>query len=513
MKYAVYIAMVLCCLFAGFSARNANILARATHADESEQATTAMQLRETGEYKYNPNGPHGPTLYYWADALAMPDASKLAITDFRRAMTPIAVLVLAGLILSGRYVGRGAAWAAAACFAMSATAQIYSGYFVHEIIFALVVFLTALAVWRFACSPSVGAAVLAGALAALAQATKETAPISFAATALSLGVCAAFEKHIRDNLKYAFFTRNFFKYAAGFAVAFAAVFCAFYSSFGSNWGGIADAVKSYGHFFEKSVNPAFESGWTYYLQLLTLQKSEGARFGELPLALLALAGLAFAVVGRKKSAWRCTFAVFAFCNAFFAVAALSAITYKTPWLLLSPTVFLCSAAGFGAAEMLRRKNIFVWIAAVAALVALGFWQYKLSQNAVLRYASDPRNPFVYSHTVRDYSNLVKRINEAAAFSEYKADIPVAFVMENSPWPAPFDLRKFRNAGFWSGGQSPENIGIFEVVVCDAATVDSIKKRLPSDAYESEFFGLRKNLVLTVFIKKELFDKITKASDK
>ncbi len=102
MKYAAYIAMVLCCLFAGFSARSANILVRATHADESEQATTAMHLRDTGEYKYNPNGPHGPTLYYWADALAMPDSAKLSIADFRRAMTPIAVLVLAGLILAAR---------------------------------------------------------------------------------------------------------------------------------------------------------------------------------------------------------------------------------------------------------------------------------------------------------------------------------------------------------------------------------------------------------------------------
>ena len=72
MKYAAYIALAFACLFAGFSARNANITLRATHADEAEQATTALNLRDTGKYEYNPNGPHGPTLYYWADCVKLP---------------------------------------------------------------------------------------------------------------------------------------------------------------------------------------------------------------------------------------------------------------------------------------------------------------------------------------------------------------------------------------------------------------------------------------------------------
>lgn len=507
MKYAAYIALAFACLFAGFSARSANIALRATHADEAEQATTALNLRDTGKYEYNPNGPHGPTLYYWADCVKLPPSSCATIGDFRKAMTPIAVLALVALLLTGRYIGRGAAWAAVACLSMSAVFQIYSGYFVHEIIFAAAIFLTALAAWRFACAPTAAAALLVGALAGLSQATKETSVIAFAAMGLSFCVCAAAEKNIRENLSYILFTRNFFKFAAAFAVGFAAVFAAFYSSFGANWGGIADAVKSYSHFLAKSGSDAHASGFAYYLQLLTLQKSEGAVFGELPIAILALAGIGFAIARRKKSAWRCAFAMFAFCNGAFAVLILSLIKYKTPWLLLSPDMFLCAAAGFGAASLLSMKNVWARTAAFAAVAALAFWQYKLSANASERYASDPRNPFIYSHTVRDFSNLEKRIREAAKFSEYKNDIPVAFVMRESPWPAPFDLRDLRNTGFWSGGKIPENLPIFDVVVCDGASEDALSAALPPEKYAREFYGLRKNLVLTAFIKKDIFEKI------
>ena len=51
MRYILGIALILACLFSGFSLRETNIANRAIHADESEQATTAMQLYDSGEYK------------------------------------------------------------------------------------------------------------------------------------------------------------------------------------------------------------------------------------------------------------------------------------------------------------------------------------------------------------------------------------------------------------------------------------------------------------------------------
>ncbi len=507
MRYAAYIILIVCCLYVGFLSRSANIASRTTHADEAEQATTALHLRDSGEYKYNPNGPHGPSLYYWANAVQMPASLEAGMRDFRNSLTPVFVILLAAILISGTFVGRGAAWAAVSCLALSATAQIYSGYFVHELIFAFAVFSTALAVWLFARKPSLAAAAAAGIFAGLAQATKETAVISYAAMVLSLCVCAALDERIRQNLANALFSKKAFAFGAAFIAGAAAVAVPLYSSFGSNWGGLVDAVKSYSHFFEKSASEAHASGFAYYLKLLAAQKSEGVWFGEAPISILALAGLAFALAFRRKSPWRSEFAIFAFCNAAFSIAVLSFIKYKTPWLLFSPTVFLCVSAGFGACAILGTESRRAWIAGLAFAAILAFSQYRLSRNASVAYPSDPRNPFIYSHTVKDYNNLVSRLENAARVSEYESDIPVAFIMKVSPWPAPFDLRKYRNVGFWSGGKTPEDMSIFEAVVCDPFTEKTVAKSFGADKYEREYFGLRKNLILTLFIKKDIFDKI------
>ncbi|MBQ6534499.1 MAG: hypothetical protein IJI37_04950, partial [Opitutales bacterium] len=189
MKRILVIALSAACIAAGFVMREKNIGHRMPHADEAEQATTASALIDTGVYKYNPNGPHGPTLYYWAAETLGVQPADAQISDFRKTLDPIAAALLILLVLTGRYLGRTAAWAGAACLAMSAFFQIYSGYFVHEIIFAALVYALALAAWQFACSPNVWLALLAGILLGFSQATKETAVISYAAMAGSFAVC------------------------------------------------------------------------------------------------------------------------------------------------------------------------------------------------------------------------------------------------------------------------------------------------------------------------------------
>ncbi len=506
MKYVLTILLVISCLFAGFSLREKNISQRAIHADESEQATTAMNLIDSGDYKYNPNGPHGPTLYYWAKANIKSPTNTATIQNFRNSLTLILLLAALSFILSGRYLGRGAAWGALACFGLSALAQIYSGYFVQEIIFATLIYILAVSIWQFVCSPNIALALFVGLFTGLAQATKETTIISYAAIVASLCVCAIIEPRVRDNIKWIIFSRATPILLLSFLLGFSIIFCALYSSFGANWQGIVDAFKSYSHFFEKADSLQHASGALYYLKLLTLQKCEGVNFGEFPLTILALLGFVFAIIFRKKFAWKCTFIIYAFFNALFAILILSFITYKTPWLLLSPMFFLCACAGFAAFVLTARKYLLSTLIGFAILVSLAFWQYKLSENASARYHSDPRNPFIYSHTVRDFYNLENRINAAAKHSEYNNDIPVAFITKESPWPAPFALRQYKNVGFWNN-TLPQNIEIFDVIVCDYATEKSVRNAIDTTKYSEEFYGLRKNLLLTTFIKKEIFEKI------
>lgn len=507
MKYILSIALIVGCLFFGLSFRDTNIAKRAIHADESEQAMTTMQLYDSGEYKYNPNGPHGPTLYYWAKATQKKPSAKITIQDYRNSLTPIAITAIALLILTGRYIGRGSAWCAAACLVMTALAQIYSGYFVHEIIFAVLIYALAVCAWQFMCSPNVWFALATGLLLGLSQATKETAIIAYASIFLSFIVCAILEGRVRENLKWIVWSKATPTLALVFLVGVSVAMVALYSSFGSNWEGVIDAFKSYKHFFEKADAQAHASGFFYYLKLLTWQKCEGAKFGELPVSLLAMFGFIIAIIYRKKSAWKCTFTIYAFLIALFNVAILSLITYKTPWLLLSPMMFICVSAGFGGAMVVSSKKIILQIVGFTLLGLLAFWQYKLSANASTRYHSDPRNPFIYSHTVRDFDNLIKRVNSAVKYSQYESDIPVAFITKESVWPAPLLLRKYQNVGYWNNSTMPENIEIFDIVVCDYATEKQVRKLLPKDKYDEEMYGLRKNLLLTFFVKKEILNKI------
>ena len=85
-------------------------------------------------------------------------------------------------------------------------------------------------------------------------------------------------------------------------------------------------------------------------------------------------------------------------------------------------------------------------------------------------------------------------------------MPVAVITKVSPWPLPFQLRGLSNAGFYAA--APQNIDEFEVVVCDAFTLAETSKKLDLKKYVSDMFGLRENIILTVFIKREIFEKLT-----
>lgn len=554
LKNVAYLALFAAVLYWGFAAREHNIENRAAHADEAEQASTYSKLLDGGIYRYNPDGPHGPTLYYYAllcdkvcsafsqadpkagspagseeisggssevnpqagakAAPAKKPSDSLSIERLRHfAMSVCAAIFAAFWLLQGR-LGLAAVLAGFACFWVSSIGSIYSVYFVHEIIFALSILLCAAAAWRFLNAPGKANALLFGLSAGLAQATKETAPLGLAAVFLAAAACCALDSALARNARAILSPKRLFSCAAVAAVGFALVFALFYSSFFSNPKGIADAFASYAHFAGKAASPEHSQGALYYLKLFGLEKIEGITFGELPLALLfcvSLAGAAFACLknGRrpgggaeKNSGALC--ALFFGLAAVFNIAILSLIPYKNPWLALSGVLLMSVASGWGAARALSAGPLPARIAGIVAVLVLLCWQIKLGDMSVKRFHSDPRNPYLYSHTVNDFKNLIARIDSCAKVSEYKNDIPVAFVTKNSPWPAPWFLRKYENAGFWSGGL-PKNIEEFEIVACDAPFAEEAEKSLKSGDYIQEFFGLRKNLVLWVWIKKPLFE--------
>lgn len=531
MKKLSAIVLFLVVAVAAFTIRSYNIEKRTPHADEAEQAYTFLKLYEKGDYAYNPNGPHGPTLYFYAlatqmmpdvddfsmaeeasisvDSPSRPIGHQITINHLRSSLTPILLLILSCYLLTLSNYGTIAALGACACFGISSISCIYAGYFVHEIIFAASIFIFALYVWKYLKFPSIKWAMLAGLFAGLAQATKETSIIAFFATAVATLITIISSNDIRTKIAE-LNLRKISLHCFAFILAFTVIFCAFYSSFGNNPQGICDAFLSYIHFFDKAGSQAHSSPISYYFDILGIKKSEGAYFGEIPLMILAIIGFVYAIVQKYKklNTTRANFIIFTFVNALVAIAVLCAIPYKMPWLLLSPIVFLCVAAGYGLQFLFERKNIAVWAGSFCIAIGLLFWQFELTSNAAIKYTEDPRNPMIYSHTVRDYKNFIARIETAVKVSNFGENLPVAFITQNSPWPAPWHLRNYQNIGFWNAS-IPQNIKDFEIVVCDSAFVDELSKTLNLEDYETEFFGLRKNLILTLFIKKPLFEEIIK----
>ena len=103
MKYAwAIILFLLSICFGGFGAYE-NLQKRAIHADEAEQATTFLKLYQDGEYKYNPNGPHGPTLYYWANwalkATSNIQPQEIEITTLRKSMLVVSAIALLSIFI------------------------------------------------------------------------------------------------------------------------------------------------------------------------------------------------------------------------------------------------------------------------------------------------------------------------------------------------------------------------------------------------------------------------------
>lgn len=532
MKKALCIIMLTAAFAASFFMRDYNIENRIWHADESEQASTFADLLLNGDYEYNPNGPHGPTLYYFAFACHQlpnikyfdmaqeanvsadtPVQSKndgLSIILLRKLLAPWLLIIFVCYLIGSVYSGTAAAWAACACFALSGLSCIYAGYFVHEIIFAASALIFAQCLWALLKNPSFKWAVAVGLSAGFMQSTKETSIIVFFSAAVAACAILAINREVREKLFEKSFAKIIYLGTAALG-GFAAMICVFYSSFGANPSGILDAFLSYSHFFGKSASESFAEPAWYYTKLLAISKSEGVWFGELPITILFFAGLARAVAaireGERQYAQKAEYILYCAICAAVQILVLSFITYKTPWLLLAPIALMCVVSGYGATGLLRSKKFLPLVFGFAILATLGYWQFRLSENAAVKYPQDPRNPMIFSHTVSDYKNLLSRISDAERVSEYGGDIPIAFVMGNeSPWPAPWDLRNYANVGFWRN-DFPKNISNFEVIVCAPSTAEAVGKAIGDEKYVPEFFGIRKNVVLTLYIKKELFEKL------
>ena len=504
------VLVVAIALAAGLTLRLARLDVRPMHHDEANQAVKFGALLERGEYAYDARDHHGPTLYYVTLPFAWlrGQATLAALDEWTLRGVPAtfgaATILLLPLLAAG--IGRSAVVAAALMMALSPAMVFYSRMYIQESMFACFTLAFAIAIGRATTERGWQWPVLAGISAGLAIATKETAvivlPASLAACALawwSLG-------STRSSLASA--TAGWRRRAIVSVAIGAGSASLFYSSFLVHPAGVFEPVRAAATYFQRGLDPASHAHpWHYYVRLLAWSSSGGLVWTEAIVLVLAAAGVVTAWTELDRSSpesafWR----RYLTGTAALTLAIFSAIPYKTPWNLVPFYALTIVAAGIGASALARATasrtaHVFLVGVVAAASAHLG-WQ---AWRASVVYASDPRNPYVYAQTGPDAVRMARRIRDLAALhGEGERMLVTVIAPADEQWPLPWYLRTMTRVGYWTEARGAPDLTA-PVIVSSVDHEDMLDTAL-GDRYVSEFYGLRPDVLLTLYVERGLWDR-------
>jgi uncharacterized protein (TIGR03663 family) len=502
-------AIVVLALAAGLALRLARLDARPMHHDEANQAVKFGTLLERGVYRYDARDHHGPTLYY----LTLPAAwlrgqRTLASLDegTLRSVTAAfgAATILLPLLLPS--VGRTAVATSACLLALSPAMVFYSRMFIQESLFACFTLAFVIAVGRVATLGGLGWSTLAGVAAGLAVATKETAIIVLPA---GLAACAISWWSLGPERSRNSRARSRWMIGALLALTAAAVVAVlFYSSFFAAPEGILEPFRGVGTYLDRGIDSTRHAHpWYYYFGLIAYYSSGGLRWTEGLALVLALVGAvtAWALPDRSRPE-RTFWTRYLTCHVAILGAIFSAIPYKTPWNLLPFYVVLLVLAGIGFSRLVAGTASSAVRGALAAglVIASGQlgWQ---AWRAAVTYASDPRNPYVYAQTVPDAVRMATRIRNLAAAHPDGARMQVSVIAPAyEQWPLPWYLRAMPHVGYWT---APGDALAWRAPVI-VASMDhtAVFEDALASRYVSEFYGLRPEVLLSLYVERGLWDR-------
>ncbi len=514
MKKAAWVGMFGLVLAGGLLLRTRELAVRPMHHDEANQALKFGTLLETGEYRYDKGEHHGPSLYYLTLPVARAAGRRLTASLDETVLRLVPALFGAGILLLflllGDGLGRRGTLFAGLFASISPLMVYYARFYIQETI--LVFFIAGLlaSLWRYLRRPSAGWAAAAGFSAGMMYATKETSILAFAAVvaAFSFGSVSRLKggsvpgagAGLRPKLGHAL---------AGLAAALLPA-ALLYSSFLRNPGGIRDSILAFGGYFSRGAGA---EGYTqpplYYLKMLAFSRSGASApvWSEALILVLAAIG-SFAAFG--KTAGRASdrsLPRIVFIYTAVSAVAYSLIPYKTPWNAQPFYLGALLLAGYGAAFLFRafpRSGARVAVAVLLLAGTFHLWLQCRRANFVL-YA-DPRNPYVYAQTGTDFLRLVRRVEALAAVRPEGKRMLIKIVAgPYETWPLPWYLRDFTNVGYWPDAASAGEVGDAPVVVASADQAERVGETLGA-GYSSEFYGLRPEVLLRLFIRNDLWER-------
>jgi uncharacterized protein (TIGR03663 family) len=448
---------------------------RPMHADEAVHAAKFGRLLEQGLYQYDPNEYHGPTLYYLSliparvrGTVRYADLDEITL---RSVPAVIGVLLVAAHLLLVPVVGFRPAVLAGLLAAVSPAMVYYSRYYIQETLLVAFSFGAIVSICRYVQRPRAAWAIAAGTSVGMMAATKETWVIAFGSMVIASIFAWALEHghqtqpSLRDR-------RNAMVHLAAAALCAIAVAGVCYSSFFRHPRGIVDSVAAYTTYLGRAGGGSFHvHPWHYYLGFLLFSGSEGAPvWTEAAILGLAAVGVVVAVTRDGVAGSDRRLPVFLAAYTVLMVVIYTAIPYKTPWCVLGFLHAAILMAGVGGSRWLASaptplKTALVAACFGAAVAHLG-WQ---AWAASTRFASDPRNPYVYAHTGTGVFDIVRRVEGLSQVHSARSGMPIEVISSKNLWPLPWYLRRF-SAVRWE--TAPVNHGMDAPVILATPDVES-----------------------------------------
>jgi uncharacterized protein (TIGR03663 family) len=480
---------------------------RPMHNDEAVNAIKFGQLWEKGDYKYDPNEHHGPSLFYATLLLgrltAAPDFDHYSENRLRVVTALFGLGLVLLLPLLGDGLGRqGMTWAAL-FMAVSPAMVFYSRYYIHESLLVFFTLLVLAAGWRYWRSRKWGWALLTGAGLGLMSTTKETFVMTLAAAVAALFLNQVWNRALDASappVKAAPLRPWHLAMVLG---VWALVELLLFTSFFTNAQGPLDALRTYQPWLHRAGgdSPHIHPWYFYLRRVLWFHLPRGPRWTEALIFALALVAAWHAFVRRRLGRANASFVRLLAIYTFLLTAFYNALAYKTPWCLLNFWLGMLLLAGVGAAVLLRMIPGQKLRFAIRVLVVLGIgqlaWQAWRADTA---FAADPRNPYVYAQTSPDILNLVQKVEALAEVHPQGRNVLIKVMApEGDYWPLPWYLRSFKRVGWYNKVDTEPPAPIMIVSAAFQANLDQQKT-----CVMPQLFELRPQVFFELYVEKGLW---------
>ncbi len=483
---------------------------RPMHGDEAVHAFKFLDLWQKGDYRYDPNEYHGPTIYYAELPVVWLTGRKSFVdireADYRLPTVLFGAAMLLLLIPLSDALGRRGTVCAGLMLAISPAFVFYSRYYIQEILLTFFTLGMLACGWRYTRCLRPIWLVGAGVCAGLMVATKETAVVTFVACGLGVVLTALWTKHI-DGTKLdlrRFSNPKLFAITGGVALFTA---CLLLTGLFRHPSAAIDYLRSYTPWLGRAHGTSLHRHpWSYYLEILVWWKKGSAHvWSEGLIVGLALIGGIAAALPNKIGKLKCSlpFARFIAFATLLLTAIYSIIPYKTPWCVLSFLLGMILLAGIGASVLLERLPGNILKSAVAVLLLAAFAQlgWQSHRTSYVSYM-DSANPYVYAQPVADVVELGRRLEKLSlASTEHNAMVVKVFAKDQYYWPLPWYLREFPNVGFYQG--VPEDAQA-AIVLADPDFDEQLDKKLGPTHLMNHIYGLRPGAFFEIWIRMDVW---------